>query len=112
MTIDTLTIVGVGLLGGSIGLAARQRCLARYVVGVGHQQSSLDLALRRGAIDQGTMDLRAAVKDAGVVIFCTPVDLIPEQAEVAAACCRPGTIFTDVGSTKAAIVRGLDGRLP
>jgi prephenate dehydrogenase len=112
MGMHTITIVGVGLLGGSIGLAARRRGLARHIIGVGHQQRSLDVARERGAIDVGTMDLQAAVKDAGLVIVCTPVDLIVQQVQTAAACCPAGAIFTDVGSTKAAIVRGLDGQLP
>jgi prephenate dehydrogenase len=112
MKIETLTIVGVGLLGGSIGLAARQRGLARHVIGVGHQQSSLDEAIRHGAIDTGTLDLRAAVKNADLVVLCTPVDLIVEQTRIAAACSPRGTLFTDVGSTKAAIVRGLHDELP
>jgi prephenate dehydrogenase len=112
MKIDTLTIVGVGLLGGSIGLAVRQRGLARHVIGVGHQQSSLDVALERGAIGRATLDLRAAVKNADLVVFCTPVDLIVEQTRIAGTCCPAGTLFTDVGSTKAAIVRGLQAELP
>jgi prephenate dehydrogenase len=111
MKIHTLTIVGVGLLGGSIGLAARQRGLAQHIIGVGHQHSSLELARTRGAIDEGTLDLRAAVTGADLVVFCTPVDLIVEQALVVAERCPHGPILTDVGSTKEAIVAGLDGRL-
>lgn len=109
MKIHTLTIVGVGLLGGSLGLAVRQRGLARQIIGVGHQQASLDLAVQRGAIDAGTLDLRAAVVHSDLVVFCTPVDLIVAQARQAADHCPPGTLFTDVGSTKAEIVRGLEG---
>lgn len=109
---DTLTIVGVGLIGGSLGLAARQLRLARRVIGVGRQQKSLEAALRLGTIDEATIDMAAGLREAELVVFCTPVDLIVEQIRTAAQHCRPGTLLTDAGSTKTAIVRGLEGRLP
>jgi prephenate dehydrogenase len=112
MKLDTLTIVGVGLIGGSIGLAARQRGLARRILGVGRQQARLDLAIRLGAIDEGNLDLATAVRKADVVVFCTPVDRIAAQVLEAAPSCRPGTLLTDAGSTKAAIVRAVEGQLP
>jgi prephenate dehydrogenase len=112
MQIKTLTIVGVGLIGGSIGLAARQRGLAERIVGVGRQRNSLDRALAVGAIDEGCLDLRQGVQRAEVAVFCTPVDRIVEQVLTAAPGCTPGTLLTDAGSTKAVIVEALDGRLP
>jgi cyclohexadieny/prephenate dehydrogenase len=112
MQIDTLTIVGVGLIGGSIGLAAKRRGLARCVRGVGRNPVSIDKARALGAIDEGSEDLRSAGRDAQVIIFCTPVDRIAEQALAVAPSCSPGTLLTDAGSTKAAIVRALDGQLP
>ncbi len=112
MKIDTLTIVGVGLIGGSIGLAAKRRGLARRVLGAGRQQASLDQALRVGAIDEGLLDLNAAVGRAEVAVFCTPVDGLAAQVLAAAPGCAPGTLLTDAGSTKAAIVRAVQGRLP
>ena len=112
MRIHTLTIVGVGLIGASIGLAARRRGVAECVVGVGRQQPSLDEARALGAIDEATLDLRAAVKHAQIAVFCTPVDHIAEQVLAATPVCAPGTLLTDAGSTKAAIVHAIDGRLP
>jgi prephenate dehydrogenase len=112
MKIQTLTIVGVGLIGGSVGLAARRRGLAAHVVGAGRQQASLDRARAVGAIDEAVLDLAAAVRRADVAVFCTPVDRIAEQVLAAAPGCNPGTLLTDAGSTKAAIVARLDGRLP
>ncbi len=64
MKIDTLAIVGVGLIGGSIGLAVRQRGLARRVLGVGHRQASMDRALARGAVDEIFFDHLEAVPKA------------------------------------------------
>jgi prephenate dehydrogenase len=112
MKIHTLTIVGVGLIGGSIGMVARRCGLAAHVLGVGRRQASLDLAWQQGAIDEGTFDLAGAVERADFAVFCTAVDCIPEQVLAAAGRCRPGILLTDAGSTKAAIVAAIDGRLP
>lgn len=112
MRIRTLTIVGVGLIGGSIGLAARRRGLAERVVGVGRQQATLDRALALEAITETCTDLTEGVRQADLVVFCTPVDLIADQIRVCAPACRPGTLITDAGSTKAALVQAVDGNLP
>jgi prephenate dehydrogenase len=105
-----LAVVGVGLLGGSVALAARRRGLGR-VVGIDRDAETLEHARRRGLVDDVSTELRAAA-DAELVVFCTPVDRIPEQALELAPLCRTGTVLTDVGSTKADIVRRLEGRLP
>ncbi len=110
--LHTLTIIGVGLLGGSIGLAAKRRGVAERVLGTGRNQAGLDRARALGAIDAGTLDLAAAVRQAEVAVFCTPVDRIAEQVLETAPGCRPGTLLTDVGSTKEIIVNRLEGRLP
>jgi prephenate dehydrogenase len=112
MRIGTLTIVGVGLIGGSIGLACRRRGLARRVIGVGRQETTLDRARQLGAIDEASLDLPNAVRRAEVAVFCTPVNLIAEQVLAAAPGCAKGTLLTDAGSTKGAIVRALEGKLP
>jgi prephenate dehydrogenase len=110
--IATLAILGVGLIGGSIGLAAKRRGLAERVLGIGRQQSSLDEALAVGAIDEAFLDAAAAVRQANLIVFCTPVDRIVEQIVSLAPLCASGTILTDAGSTKTAIVRGIEDRLP
>ena len=112
MRIHTLTIVGVGLIGGSIGLAAKQRGLAARVLGTGRRRASLDSALALGAIDEGFLEPASAIAQAEVVVFCTPVERIAEQVLANAPGCAPGTLLTDAGSTKAAIVRGVEGHLP
>jgi cyclohexadieny/prephenate dehydrogenase len=112
MDFDTLTIVGVGLIGGSAGLAARERGVARHVLGVGRSADSLRQARECGAIDEGLCDLEGAARRSDLMLFCTPVDRIAEQVRAAAAVCRPGTLLTDAGSTKDAIVRAVDGALP
>ncbi len=109
---DTIAIVGVGLIGGSIGLAVRQRQIARRVIGVGRRAASLGQARRRGAIDCGTTRLASGVADAELTIFCTPVHLIAEQAREAATHCPADAVLSDAGSTKRRIVERLDGAMP
>jgi prephenate dehydrogenase len=104
---DTVTIVGVGLIGGSIGLALRQRRLARRVVGVGRRASSLRKARRRSALTSATTSLTRGVADADLVVVCTPVERIVEDVRRAAEHCGPGARITDVGSAKAEIVEAL-----
>jgi prephenate dehydrogenase len=111
MDIPTLAIVGVGLIGGSVALAARQRQMARRVLGVGRSAETLRRARDAGMVDEVSQDLLAAAT-ADVVVFCTPVDLIASQILALAPHCHPGTLITDAGSTKAALVGEIRGRLP
>jgi prephenate dehydrogenase len=110
--LKTVTIVGVGLIGGSIGLALRQRGLAQNVVGVGRRQSSLRTARQMGAVTTTTVQLAKGVVGAELIVVCSPVGLIVEQVCEAAESCPEGTLITDAGSTKQSIVDALDGRLP
>jgi prephenate dehydrogenase len=110
MQIDTLALVGVGLIGASVGLAARKRGVAGRILGVGNRPEVSQRALARGAVDEVRPGVRS-LADADVVVFCTPVDLIAAQVIEAAAVCRPGALLTDAGSTKASIVRDVESRL-
>jgi cyclohexadieny/prephenate dehydrogenase len=109
---NVLTIVGAGLIGGSIGLAAKKRGLVSTVRGLGRQQTSLQRALAIQAIDEAHLDPPAALQDADLVIFCTPVDQIAAQIARFAALCKPGALLTDAGSTKATIVADVEASLP
>ncbi len=108
MRLNTLTIIGVGLIGGSVGLAARRRGLARKVIGCCRDGVVGERARQAGAIDSFTLDLGAAVRDADLVIYCTPVHLIVRQALSVIEAYRNGAVITDAGSTKGSIVRDLD----
>jgi len=112
MLFDQITIVGVGLIGGSVGLAVRSRKLAGRVVGTGRDPTTLTRAAELGAIDAYTTNLAEAVRDSGLVVVCTPVDRIADTILRAAPHCRAGTLFTDGGSTKANVLAELDGPLP
>ena len=109
---ESVAIIGVGLIGGSIGQALRKRNLAEKVVGIGRRQESLRVARRVGAVTNTSVDLAKGVVDADLVIVCTPVGRIVEDVRAAAAACRPGTLITDAGSTKRLIVEALDTGLP
>jgi prephenate dehydrogenase len=104
---DTIAILGVGLIGGSIGLGLRQRGLAKRVIGIGYREESLRVAKQIGAVTETTLDVAEGVAEADLVIVCTPVGRIADDVRAAAASCRPGTLITDVGSTKEEIVRNL-----
>lgn len=99
----TVVIVGVGLLGGSLGLALKQRGLANLVRGVGRRKEVLDTALLLKAIDEGTLDLGGAMKGADLVVLCTPAAQVPEQLDVVRTRIAPHVVVTDVASTKAEI---------
>ncbi len=108
---DTVAIVGVGLIGGSVGLALRERRLAQKIIGIGRRQLSLDAARTLGAIDHGVTNLANGVAAAQLVIIATPVDTIAERVIQVAAICPATSLITDVGSTKETIVATVDAGL-
>ncbi|MEM8732976.1 MAG: prephenate dehydrogenase/arogenate dehydrogenase family protein [Planctomycetota bacterium] len=105
---DRVVIVGVGLLGGSIGLSLRERKLARSVIGTSRSPRNRDLAIQRGAVDECFDNVRQACeRGADLVIICTPVQHIASAARDCQSTLRPGGLITDVGSTKAQICEEL-----
>lgn len=102
--IRRLCVVGPGLLGGSIALAARARKLAGEIVVVGRAETSVAPALRAGAADRGTTDLAAGLRGVDFCVLATPVATLERQLAAVWAAAEPGTVLTDVGSTKGRIV--------
>jgi prephenate dehydrogenase len=109
---DTVAIVGVGLIGGSIGLALRQRKLAGKVIGIGRRPESLRKAVAAKVVHQTTQELAQGVRDAELIVVCTPVDSVAQHIYEAAGACPEGALLTDAGSTKASIARRLERVLP
>jgi len=102
---DVLGIVGVGLIGGSLGLAAKKRGLVGTVLGIGRSAEKLDRARTLGAIDEYTTDLISGARDADCLAVCVPVlTIVPLIAQMAPHL-KPSCIVTDVGSTKGLIAR-------
>jgi len=112
MSHSRVTIVGVGLLGGSLGLAIRLAMPDAEIVGFGHRPSTIERAIACGAIHRGEPNLRRAVDGADLVILCTPVGLFEDLMEQFAPGLKTGAIVTDVGSTKRSIVRLAERLLP
>ena len=109
---ETIAIHGVGLLGGSLAAALKQRRLVRHVIGVGRRVEKLQPALQAGLLDEiSEAPLNIAAR-ADVHIFCTPVDRIVQGVREIARVCRPGTLITDVGSVKGMICEPLSTGLP
>jgi prephenate dehydrogenase len=103
-----ITIIGVGLLGGSIGLAVQRRKLARQIAGFVRRRASLKDCERAGAVDFATMDLPAAVWDADLVILCTPLAQMRSRVREMLPALKRGAIVTDVGSVKTSVLRELE----
>ncbi|MBK9137818.1 MAG: prephenate dehydrogenase/arogenate dehydrogenase family protein [Verrucomicrobia bacterium] len=99
-----LALIGVGLLGGSLGLAARQRRLAGEVAGFVRREASRAECLKAGAVDVATLDLAVAARDADLVVLCTPIGQMRELAARLAPLLSRGAVVTDVGSVKAGVV--------
>lgn len=109
--IQRLAIVGVGLLGGSIALAARAHGVAREIVGIGRDRARLEPPLRAGAVDRVTTDLAVGVRDADFVVLAATVLANEQLLAEAWRAVGPAAVITDVGSTKRGIVAVAE-RLP
>ena len=107
-----LAILGVGLLGGSIGLAVKSRIKGLKLIGYGHRRPALDAALRVGAIDEAHDEPGQAVRGADWVILCTPVGRLSSLLSQIAGDLTAGAVVTDVGSTKRAVVKAAEELLP
>ena len=104
-----LALVGTGLVGTSVGLAAKQVGVER-VAGYDPDPEALALAAERGALDEPAGSLVAAVEDAELTIVAVPVAALRAQIEAVLAAAAPGCTVTDVGSTKANICAGVADR--
>lgn len=109
---DNVCIIGVGLIGGSMGMALCNRGLAKVVTGVDVNLNDLELAVELAAIHKGAADPVSAAADADLVVIATPVGLTLELLKRIAPVLKPGCIVTDVGSTKSMIVSEADKIMP
>ena len=103
-----IALIGVGLLGGSLGLAVKQRRLAGTVEGFVRRESSLAECETLGAVDKARLDLPQTVRDADLVILCTPLAQMRDLAAQMASALTPGALVTDVGSVKGSVVQELE----
>ncbi len=103
-----VTLLGVGLLGGSLGLALRKRGLADRVHGYVRREASIAECLQAGAVDSASCDLADSVRGADLVVFCTPLAQMVELARKCAGEIQAGALITDVGSVKGPVVADLE----
>ncbi|HTI69729.1 MAG TPA: prephenate dehydrogenase/arogenate dehydrogenase family protein [Candidatus Limnocylindria bacterium] len=103
-----VTLVGVGLLGGSLGLALRARQLAGQVCGFVRRASAVTECEGLGVVDSATRDLREAVSGADLIVLCSPIGQMPELLAEIAAAASSSAVVTDVGSVKASLVAQLE----
>jgi prephenate dehydrogenase len=103
-----IAVLGVGLIGGSIGLAAREHVEDAEVVGFGRDRGRLGRARELGAIDRAADSVPAALDGADLCFACAPVGALPDLVRAALAAAGPDCVVTDVGSTKQGLLAAID----
>lgn len=103
-----IAIIGVGLIGGSIGLAIKNVCKNITVTGIGRNINRLRIAKKLGAVDNITTDFKKGLKDADIIFVCIPVGLIVDTVKNLFPYCKNDAIVTDVGSAKEVIVTEIE----
>jgi prephenate dehydrogenase len=109
--LGVVAILGLGLMGGSLGLALRARGAAKSVIGWNRNPAIMPVAEKRGAVDRVTADPREAVADADLVVLAVPVQAVATLAETIRRALKPTCIVTDVGSVKARLVAEVEAIL-
>ncbi len=107
-----VAIVGVGLIGGSLGMILRRKGLADHVVGIGRQVENLKTAVALGAIDRYVADPKEGVRGSDLVVLATPVDTYDRHLREWAHCLNQDTIVSDVGSVKGTLVEQAEAAMP
>jgi prephenate dehydrogenase len=110
--VERLAVLGLGLLGGSLAWAARERGVAREVVGWGRREAPLRAARTRGLVDRIDADPAAAVAGADLVVLATPIGAMAGVLRAASAGLRRDALVTDVGSVKSLLAETLPGLVP
>ncbi len=112
MLFKQMTIVGVGLIGGSLGMICKQQGLIGTVVGTGRRVENLKKAVELNAIDRYTTDLAEAASGSDLLVLATPVDTFETALKTCAPKLAPGAVVTDVGSVKGLLVTRMEALVP
>jgi len=107
-----ISIMGLGLMGASLAMALRKRGYTGRLVAYARRAATREEALARGLVDEAYDNPDPAVKDATLVVLCTPIRTCAELVAEFAPMLQPGALVTDVGSTKGWICRQMAGLLP
>lgn len=109
---QSMTIVGVGLLGGSLAKACRKLGIVETIAGCGRNRDNLENAKTRGVIDSWDTDIKKAVTGSDLIVLCCPVGAIATRVREMLPALKPGAIITDVGSVKGPLVRDIESLIP
>jgi len=109
---DRVALIGLGLIGSSLGHAMKRAGLAGEIVGSARSAETRDRALEIGFVDRVEAHAAEAVKGADLVVLCTPVGAVGTVAAGIASHLAPGAILTDVGSVKASLVEDVSPFVP
>ena len=108
----TACLIGVGLEGGSLAINIKRHGLAERVIGVARREETLARVRDLGLVDEATDDVCAAVAEADLVVFCTPIGAYAELADKLSGVFKEDAIVTDVGSVKQAAIRDIGPAIP
>jgi prephenate dehydrogenase len=103
-----MTICGVGLIGGSLGMAARREGLVEKIVGFGRGEANLKVAIQRGIVDVATRDPSEAARGADLVVLATPIRTLAPTLKSLVPALPPDALVTDVGSVKQSVIGELE----
>ena len=109
---NTITVIGLGLIGSSVIRAAQSQGLAKQIIAYDRDQAVRDCAKRIGLGDRVTDTLEEAVADADLVLMAVPVGAMASVAEAIAPALKQGTVIADTGSTKTSVIRDVAPHLP
>ncbi|HEX9135045.1 MAG TPA: prephenate dehydrogenase/arogenate dehydrogenase family protein [Ktedonobacteraceae bacterium] len=109
---EKIAVLGLGLIGGSLGMALQQTGIARQIAGYDSNPDAAHRALARGAITHMCVTVEEAVQQADMVVLATPILAMPELLERMAPALKPGVLVTDTASTKAQILKWAQTLLP
>ena len=111
-SIKKITIIGLGLIGGSIGLALKRAGNTAQLIGVARSQKTLDIALERNLVERVEIDIVKSVEDADLVILATPLSSFKKIILEVSHNLKPGCIVTDTGSSKLKVIEELSNVIP
>ncbi|MGE5173240.1 MAG: prephenate dehydrogenase [Betaproteobacteria bacterium] len=109
---NNVTIIGVGLIGGSLAKVLKTKNIAGRITGAGRSRETLELALKNGVIDRMGKGISHAVEDADLVVLASPVGTFERIVREIGPHFKKGAILTDVGSVKGALIRKIEDAIP
>ena len=108
--VNNIAIVGLGMMGASLAAALKAKSFNGKIYGYSRNQNTCSELIEKNVIDYASVDLIESVKEADIIIMCLPIDLIIEKTNDIFDYLKPGSILTDIGSTKKEIVDSLGNK--